>query len=354
MRLKQLFLEYENIDQAKANILDQISNIDTQDEKGVKILDRVFKVLNSEQSGTSIQNAFIPPMADENMSDAVKKGHILKVASIISNVDTDFNALNKFLKRLESGKALNVDVFSKSVTTFNELCNGDPVAIKVLHSLMTYGKGIKRAGNGEFALAMMSPHIKISPGQGDLEIKGIKVELKAETTTGGGRMGSGGPTRDSQMKALKKYEEHIPEIVAFFEQGNKSMVVNAFVKLLNDYLPIGGQNIKIRQDIGTDIFSLAFGPKYGALMGKGFGQADPMVAKMNMVRHNFEWYKEHDSFEMFVVMSFPQEKIVIAHNGDELAAHFESGQLSGGGASFIHTGQSSEVFAQLNVPSTKV
>ena len=358
MRLKQLF-EYDSkdLDAAKANILDQLRAIDTTDEKGIKILDKVFRILNSEQSTTTINSAFSSatgPLADEDWSDSVRQGHILNVAKIISDIDTDYNALMNFLKKLEKGKALNVGVFSKKVASFNELCGGDPIAIKVLHSLMMYGKGQKRAGAGEFALAMLSPKIKMAPGQGDLVVNGIKTELKAETTTGGGRMGSGGPSRESQMTALKKYEEHIPEIVAFFEQGNKSMVVNGFIKLLNKYLPVGGQNTKIRQDIGTDIFSLTFGPKYGALMGKGFGQADEQKAKMNMIKRNFEWYQEHDSFEMFVVMSFPVEKLTMIHNGDEMVDAFASGQLSGGGASFIHTGQSSEVFAQMNIPGTKV
>ena len=39
-------------------------------------------------------------------------------------------------------------------------------------------------------------------------------------------------------------------------------------------------------------------------------------------------------------MSFPVEKITVIHNGDEMVKAFENGQLSGGGASFIHTTQS--------------
>tara|TARA_B100000809_G_scaffold246795_1_gene275125 strand:+ start:1482 stop:2573 length:1092 start_codon:yes stop_codon:yes gene_type:complete len=363
MRLKQL-LEYDSkdLEKAKANILDQIGNLDTSDEKGIKILDKVFKILNSEQSGTSINAAFGPPTADEDWSDSVRQGHILNVAKIISDVDADYNALMNFLKKLEKGKALDVSVFDKKHSTFNELCGGDPIAIKVLHSLMLYGKGQKRAGAGEFALALLSPKIKMAPGQGDLVINGVSTELKAETTTGGGRMGSGGPPRNDQVAVLQKYAEHIPEILEIFQPGTtgKSANVTSFMGTLNKYLPAGGKspaggnNTQIRQAIGTEIFNLTFGQPYATAMGKAFAQAVPEVAKRTMVVQNYEWYKSRDPFDLLVVISFKAEKLTMIRNGEEMFDAFENGGLSGGSASFIHSGQAPEVFAQMNIPGTKV
>ena len=185
MRAKEFIVEYTSIEQAKADVINTITMLDPSDKKGAELIDRIFRALNSEETGGKIEKAFGPPMADERMSDVAKIGHIAKVAKIISTVDSDFAGLNNFLSALEKGKALNVNALKKTVTTFSELCNGDNITIKVLNSLMGYGAGIKRKGPGEFALAMMSPNIRLADGQGDLEIDGIgSVELKTETTSG--------------------------------------------------------------------------------------------------------------------------------------------------------------------------
>ena len=363
MRLKKLF-EYDskNLDKAKANILDQIKNLDTTDDNSIKVLDKVFRILNSEQSSTSITSAFGPSTADEDWPEKTRQGHILNVANIISNVDTDYNSLMAFLKKLQQGKVIDIGVFDKKEATFNELCGGDPIAIKVLHSLMMYGKDKKRAGAGEFALAMLSPKIKMAPGQGDLMIDGNTVELKAETSQGGGRMGSGGPARTDQIAVLQKYAEHIPEIIAAFPDGNKgkSAQVGPFLTdWLDKYLPVGGtspaggNNTQIRQALATDVFALTFGQPYAGIMGKAFGQPNRNESVKTMIEQNYEWYKARDKFALFVVISFKSERVTMIRNGQEMADAFANGSLSGGGAAFIHTGQASECFAQMNIPYAK-
>jgi len=366
MRLKKLF-EYDskNLDKAKANILNQIGNLDTTDDDNIRILDKVFRILNSEQSGTTINAAFSSatgPLADEDWSDSVKQGHILNVAKIISDVDTDYNSLMGFLKKLEKGKALDISVFDKKESTFNELCGGDPIAIKVLHSLMMYGKDKKRAGAGEFALAMLSPKIKMAPGEGDLVINGGTAELKAETSTGGGRMGTGGPPRTDQIAVLQKYAEHIPEIIAAFPDGmkGKSAQVGPFLTdWLDKYLPVGGKspaggnNTQIRIALATDMFDLTFGQPYAGIIGKAFGQPNRQTTVSTMIGQNYEWYKARDNFGLFVVISFKSERLTMVSNGEDMATAFANGSLSGGGAAFIHTGQPSECFAQMNIPKAK-
>ena len=66
----------------------------------------------------------------------------------------------------------------------------------------------------------------MAPGEGDLVINGGTVELKAETTSGGGRMGTNGPPRDAQIKVIQKYAEHIPEIIAARHMGLKCCAIS--------------------------------------------------------------------------------------------------------------------------------
>jgi hypothetical protein len=69
-----------------------------------------------------------------------------------------------------------------------------------------------------------------------------------------------------------------------------------------------------------------------------------------MIAQNYEWYKAKDDFSLFVVISFKSQRLTMIKNGDEMAEAFANGMLSGGGASFIHSGQSTECFAQMNIP----
>ena len=353
MRLRHLF-EYSDINQAKADVLKSINALDPKDEKGAELIDRIFRALNNEDIGGKIQQSFGPPMADERMSDDAKLQHIAKVAKIISTVDSDFSGLTNFLVALEQGKALNVNALKNTVTTFNELCNGDNITVKIFNSLMGYGAGIKRKGPGEFALAMMSPNIRLADGQGDLEIDGLgHVELKTETTSGGGRMGMGGPTSESQQKVLEKYKEQAPELIADL-QSRKSITIAPLMKLFNEYLPVTQQGAKeLRIALCKDMFALTFGDQFGSAMAQGFGQPDPKQAQMNFIKNNFEWYKAKDNFSTFIIMNVPLQKILRASTGDELLKLYAGGHLSGGGAAFIHTGQVSEVYAQMKTSASK-
>ena len=58
MRLINLF-EDPKLENAKANILDLIAGIDVTDENQIKLLDKIFRVLNSEQSNTTITLSLI-------------------------------------------------------------------------------------------------------------------------------------------------------------------------------------------------------------------------------------------------------------------------------------------------------
>jgi hypothetical protein len=357
MRLTKLF-EDPKLEKAKANILDQIAGIDVTDENQIKLLDKIFRVLNSEQSNTTITAAFGPATADEEWSDKARQQHILNVAKIIHDVDTNYDSLMTFLKKLEQGNVLDVSVFGKKESNFNELLYADPVAIKVFESLQMYGKGQKRAGAGEFALAMLSPKIKMAPGEGDLVVNGVSTELKTETTAGGGRMGSGGPNRSDQIKVLQKYAEHIPELIEMFPDGSrgKSMLVGPFVDLLDKVLPVGGQspaggnNTQIRQALATDMMRLTFGDPYASAIGKTFGQPNKQLILNAMIVQNYEWYKARDSFELFVVLSFKSSRLTMIQNGQDMADAFANGSLNGGVGAFIHTGQASEVFGQMKSP----
>ena len=56
MRANQFIREYEDLGQEKANIIKTISGLDAADETQAALLDRIWKLLNSETFGSNITN----------------------------------------------------------------------------------------------------------------------------------------------------------------------------------------------------------------------------------------------------------------------------------------------------------
>lgn len=342
---KKFLAEYKGISQAKKDIIQKIVDLDPKDELGAKLLDRIFKVLNTDTISGKIVNSFKIPTADENFAEAVKQKHINNIAEIISRVDTDYKSMNAFLNILAKGQAINLSEFKKPVTSFTAICNNNAVALKVLNALAGYGQGSKRAGPGEFALAFMSPGIKIAEGQGDIEIKGLgKVELKAETTKGGGRLGMGGPSRDSQVAIL---QAEAPELLQAMG-SKKSANIPTMVQYMNAVYPLPNtKNRNKRISVASKVLSLAFGNKFGPAMGKYFGDTDPKAVAANVFALNFEHYKAQDDFAALVFINFPMGKIMTVKSAKDILALVKAGHLAYSSGAFIHTTQASEVFGQL-------
>ena len=72
------------------------------------------------------------------------------------------------------------------------------------------------------------------------------------------------------------------------------------------------------------------------------------------VKINFEWDKAKDNFDAFMIMNFPLQKTMVARSGDDLIGLNSAGHLKFGAPSFIHTGQSSEVYTQMATTNAKV
>ena len=135
MRATQFLREYEDLDKEKQNIISTISGLDANTPEQAALLDRIWKLLNSETFGSNINNAFITTTKDEYMQASTLEAHRRNVAEIISRLDSDYAALGGFLKKLEGGGAIDIGALSQPVNTFNSVFGGDAVAIKALDAL---------------------------------------------------------------------------------------------------------------------------------------------------------------------------------------------------------------------------
>ena len=370
--------EYTDLEREKANIIQTISGQNATDHSDKVILDRIWRILHSEDMNTTLTSAFNTPLSDEDMPDKTKEQHRVALTRIIGNLDSDYNALSNFINKLEKGGnngVINTKALNKRVSSFADVFKGDAVAINAFTELKNYGTGKTQKGPGEYALAMLSDKIRLASGKGDTYIKGIgNVEIKTETTKGGGRLGAGGSTQEQQMSVIENYAEYIPTLYNSLKQSaGGSVGIKVFVKFLNVDLPVAGRqesqdengNIikgisgsdakKMRKLIAQDLLKPTFGA-YADPIVKQFGQEDPTVIEYEYGKQNFNWYKAREGFDAFLIINYPKQKFVRVADGDDLIKLREEKHLVGFSISIVgtHSGAMREQFAQMAMGSAKV
>ena len=364
MRASQFLREYEDLGQEKKNIIQTISGLDANTPEQAALLDRIWKLLNSQTFGNNINKSFVATTSDEYMNEKTVETHRRNVAEIISRLDSDYGALNGFLKKLEGGGAIDISALSQPVNTFNSVFGGDAVAMKAFDALKGYGVGEKQKGPGEFALAMMSNKIRLAQGEGDTEIDGIgKVEVKAAMGSkgSGGRLGHGGPNAEAQMNTIMQYEKVIPNMVAGIKAKRGGTIsLGVFCDQIDAELPVNGKNElgnnnDVRFDLGNKLWSPIFG-NGGSSIAKVFSTTEGRQAtEEEYVKQNFEWYKARDNFDAYLLISFTFGKTAMGKTGDDIIKMKQAGMLGQFAISVVPSKAAPrEAFAQISLNNSGV
>jgi hypothetical protein len=349
-------VEYTNIDQAKQEIIKTVSGLDARNEQQAEILDRVWKVLNRDDVGQKIDTAFATTLADEKFSKQERNLILRNLTEIFGNLSADYASMMKFLDKLEKGGVVNINALSRPLSSFEQVFDGDPVAIKAFTRLAGYGSGKNQKGPGEYALAMLSNKISLKDGGGDLSIEGIgEVELKAAVGSSGGRLGHGGLAQKDARAALEKYHDDVPALLQHFEQGAKGMGLGQFVQYLNDGLPARSpENQALRAQIALDLYTPVFG-NFAQTIAKAFEQEDYQVIEDTMVKTNYDHYLDKDYFDVLLLCSFAGGKFAAVKSGDDLINLRKTGQLNAFSISAVPTNAGMrEIFAQMSLSRAKI
>lgn len=356
MRAREFLYEYTDLEQEKENIIKTVSGLNASNEEEAKILDRIYKILNSERIDQTMTVAFQSTMSDESFNDKTKKTIIRDMTRILSTLSSDFRRMNSFLDKMEAGGVVNINALSKPLSSFEEVFGGDPVAVEAFLKLARYGSGSNQKGPGEYALALLSNKIALKAGGGDLSIEGMgEVELKAHAGESGGRLGQGGLPHDDAREILSKYNDDVPAILNHFEKGAKGLSLPVFVKYLNNGLPARSpENVKMRQQIALDLYSPVY-KEYANGIAKAFSQEDYSVIEAEFVKANFEHYLSQDAFDVLLICGFPQRKFAAVKNADDLIKLRQAGHLKAFSLAAVPTSSGMrEAFAQLSLSRAKI
>lgn len=349
-------VEYKNIRQAKDEIIKTISGLDANNEQQAEILDRIWKIINKDDVKQKIDVAFSTTLADEKISDRERKNIMRNLTEIFGNLSADYKSMMTFLDKLEKGGVVNINALSKPLSSFEQVFDGDSVAIKAFRRLASYGSGKNQKGPGEYALAMLSNKISLKEGGGDLNIDGMgEVELKASVGTSGGRLGHGGLAQKDAKAALEKYYNNVPALLKHFEDGAKGMGLVQFVQYLNDGLPARSpENKSLRSQIALDLYTPVYG-EFAKNIAKSFEQEDYQVIEDTMVKTNYDHYLDKDYFDILLLCSFGAGKFASVKSGDDLVNLRKEGHLNSFSIAAVPTNAGMrEIFAQMNLSKAKI
>jgi len=354
MRANEILYEYQDADEAKREIMQRIQGIDPNDEEQAKLLDRVYSLVNK----TGVVDRFLPlvnsKLAGEYGDEAMKS----IAERIVASDRLNLSQKNQFLDNFEKNQCVNVNAFLKDGHySFNEVFNNDPVNIQMFLEFLDFGAGLQRAGKGEHALAILSQDIT-QKGTGDIDVKGVPVELKVASTKGSGRLGEGGVSADRVKQILMQFEELKQPLQGYFNTpGNrgtppKTMNLKIFVDLVNSLDLDAGRRAQIGQAVFQQRFQ-QFGDSITNVFRQPNASADAVLDAY--IAANFDWYKSNPDmggkWEVMSSMAVGSMSMITATSGKGLNTLRKSGVLASN-IPYIWPSQGPDIFYQPN-PNTK-
>lgn len=341
--------EYDDLAAEQQKIAEIIKSLDIQDEKDAKLVDQIWRILNSEHIQSVIGTVVAKPIDDETAMNKTAATQVL--TKVIYQVESDYKTIKAFLDDLqETGTAINVEQLTKpGVNSFANIFKSQ-MAFDIFKVLMPYGAGKQKKGPGEFALAMLSNRIRLSEGGGDIIIDKDLVELKAsssETSSGGGRLGMNPLSQQQVMAVLSKYQDSIPSIMQHME-SNASLGLGNAVQLINKDIPVGDQR---RYDIAYSVYSAFMSDNAAKTIANSFKvNADPSAILRDFALANYEDYSAKGGFTALLGLVLNAKKTVYITSPEEFVEFFAGPHAGAPGVSFIPTKAGpTEMFLQLNI-----
>ncbi len=319
MRARQVLFEYENLEQAKAEIIKSINALDPN-EQNSELLDKIYTVLNSGNV-TGRFSSVLP----KTLQGEYNEIQTMKIAGKIAEAKISFQDKMKFADNLSQDNVINSKLLvTPGVHTLDALCNNNAVNRAMFDHLKTYGVSDKMKGPCEHGLAILSGNITIQ-GKGDVDVGGVPVEIKAAASgkgTSGGRFGETGevPPYNTVLDHMHSFEWlKAPLDEARSKSVNGAINLRNFVNLVNN---IPNVNPADRQRLGNGLSQMFFNGN-GADFESAFNKpsADPNQVNRAWIKSQFSWYKNSDmggTWSVLAGIMFGYNTVGVVANSSDL------------------------------------
>lgn len=293
-----------SISTLRKEIIDQVKK--TQDEE---LLDKIYTVLN--KSGLT-----------DRISGTLKRetdteGYVADITKIIIDTEGTYQEKHAFIEGFPKGY-VNIDLMlSGQRVKFDQLLDKNAFVRRVFDALKRVTFGTAK-GPGEFALAVMSPHIRIT-GKGDLNIGKQVIEVKAsagkDVSSGGGRLGTPGLLHsDNVEKIIVKHLKISPEEA--YPQGNLGL--GGLTKLASTAKPA------VRAALGRELFDYIFHglaniSELKSALTEGNDLRDAYI------KANYEAYRADSEFDGIMIMNFALGELHYFKDVNDMVRHIYKG-----------------------------
>lgn len=288
----------------RKDIIDQVKK--TQDQE---LLDKIYTVLN--KSGLTDR------IAGTLKRETDTEGYVADITKIIIDTDGTYQEKHAFIEGFPTGY-VNIELMlSGRRVKFDELLDKNAFVRRVFDALKRVTFGTAK-GPGEFALAVMSPHIRIT-GKGDLNIGDKVIEVKAsagkDVSSGGGRLGTPGLLHSDDVESIIVKHLKIDPTEAY-PQGNLGL--GGLTQLAGTVAPA------VRRKLGTELFSYIF---------HGLAQIGPLVSELvagNDIRDeyiaaNYAAYRAESEFDGIMIMNFALGELQYFREVKDMVRHIYKG-----------------------------
>lgn len=286
----------EDLGQIKTQIISQVKQSQDRD-----LLEKIYTTLN--RTGLADRIGLVLTR------DTDTKSHVRELTDLIVNVPGTFEEKSAFVEGYPDGYVDIKKMLSGDYVTFDELIKGAPGAPvefvrRVFDSLKQVTFGTAK-GPGEFALAVLSPHIKIT-GAGDLNIDGKVIEVKASKGKGGGRIGTAG------LLAT----DNIPEIIGRYIPGELPASLN--LKQLKPLMDSSGLDQKQQTKLCKELFTYIFRGRadVSQLVKDLVSGQDPTK---EFIKASYQVYQEGTKFDGMMLINFESGALKYFTDPEKLA-----------------------------------
>lgn len=279
MKIKELLTE--DVSQLKKDVITQVQQTDDE-----QLLDRIYTVLN--QSGLADR------IGGVLTRDTDTEGYVDEITRIIIDTPGTYQEKYAFIEAFPTGYVNIKLMLSGNRVTFEDLLQGGKFVHSVFQALKRYQPaGVK--GPGEFALAVMSPHIKIT-GKGDLNIGDQVVEVKASAgktvSSGGGRLGTPGLLHSDRVATIIK--KYIPTVR--LETG-VNLSLEGLQQLAANLEPV------VKEKLAKDVFGYIFGRSVDTSeLESAFAAGQSLSGPYT--KANWALYQQHSGFTGVMLINF--------------------------------------------------
>jgi hypothetical protein len=307
MRYNEIVKLYEadgSISTLRKEIIDQVKQ--TQDEE---LLDKIYTVLN--KSGLTDR------IAGTLKRETDTEGYVADITKIIIDTDGTYQEKHAFIEGFPNGYVNVKLMLSGQRVKFEDLLDKNAFVRRVFDALKRVTFGTAK-GPGEFALAVMSPHIRIT-GKGDLNIGQQVIEVKAsagkEVSSGGGRLGTPGLLHsDNVENIIVKHLKINPEEA--YPSGGLGL--GGLTKLASTVKPA------VRAALGRDLFKYIF---------HGLANTGELVSTLTdggdlrnaYIKANYEAYRTDSEFDGIMIMNFALGELHYFKDVSDMVRHIYKG-----------------------------